>query len=322
MTFIIRPFCMSDANTWDLFCEEALQATFLHTRLFLSYHGDRFVDQSLIIEEDNRIIGLFPAAISNEFDRCVSSHPGITYGGMLHKGQLRGEKMINVMTEISFYYHALGFTRLLYKAIPTIYQRSPAQDDEYALFSLGADITRIDLSATINLFNRLPASQRRRRSRKKALRFGVNILEGPQYLQSFWNTLSFNLELKHGVKPVHSIAEIMLLVDRFPQSIKFIGANIGEEIVAGILLFITPSVYHAQYIASSEKGAEISALDLVFEHSIASAIEEEKHWFDFGVSTESNGKILNDGLHRFKCEFGGGGGIHNFYDLDLSKLIV
>ncbi len=61
-------------------------ATFLHTRRFLAYHQDRFKDVSLLLANDKGIVGLFPAALDPAEARTVVSHPGITYGGLLHSG--------------------------------------------------------------------------------------------------------------------------------------------------------------------------------------------------------------------------------------------
>ena len=59
MSLSVRPYQPDDADAWDGFCEGALQSTLLHTRRFLSYHGDRFADRSLIIEEAGKWIGSF-----------------------------------------------------------------------------------------------------------------------------------------------------------------------------------------------------------------------------------------------------------------------
>ena len=83
-------------------------------------------------------------------------------------------------------------------------------------------------------------------------------------------------------------------------------------------MFITPTTFHAQYIASSEMGYDCSALDAIFEQGILSAQKDGKRWFDFGISTEVGGKVLNEGLYRFKSEFGAGGTVHEFYELDLT----
>lgn len=317
MSLSIRPYRQEDADVWDKFCGDALQATLLHTRRFLSYHRDRFVDCSLIIEEEGNYVGLFPAALSPNDDNCAVSHPGITYGGVLHKGALRGERMIFALTEICGYYKSQGLKRLLYKAVPSMYHRFPAQDDLYALFRVGAKLTRCDLSSAIDIKNRLPVSGRRKRSLKKAVKAGLVIREGAEFLPDLWAVLADNLERKYGAQPVHNLGEITSLVDRFPASIRCVCGVLNDTTVAGVLIFSTPMVNHAQYIASSDAGYEISALDAVFDHCIDITALEGKRWFDFGTSNEKAGMILNDSLYRFKSEFGGGGIVHEFFEVAL-----
>ena len=76
-------------------------ATFLHTRCFLAYHHDRFRDVSLLLANDREIVGLFPAAVDPGDVRRVVSHPGITYGGLLHSGTLYGERMIDAIATLT-----------------------------------------------------------------------------------------------------------------------------------------------------------------------------------------------------------------------------
>lgn len=319
MTINVRSYSPNDADVWDDFCKHSLQATLLHTRRFLSYHGDRFEDRSLIIEDEGKWVGLFPAALSPGEVTSVVSHPGITYGGILHQGSLQGERMITTLEKIRRHYAAQGCAKLIYKAVPTFYHTAPAQDDLYALFRLKAARIRCDLSSTIDLSCRRPVSERRRRSLKKAIKAGVEIVEDVQHLAALWKVLTDNLAHKHGAKPVHTLVEITLLAECFPANIRCICARLNECIVAGVMLFVTPTTCHAQYIASSDIGYEVSALDLIFEHCIDAAIRENKRWFDFGISNEDQGKVLNEGLYRFKSEFGGGGVVHDFYELDLMK---
>lgn len=319
MTLSVRLYRPEDAGLWDDFCKESLQATFLHTRRFLSYHGERFVDRSLILEMDGKLVGLFPAAVNPLDSTHVVSHPGITYGGILHDGRLQGERMVSSLNAIQIHYASLGLQKLSYKVVPSIYHQVPAQDDLYGLFRLGALRTRCDLSSTIDLNRRLSSSERRTRGLKKAIRAGVTVTEDSRHLPALWDVLIDNLHRKHGVSPVHNIGEICLLRDRFPENIQCICGVIDNIVVAGVLVFITATTYHAQYIASSEAGYEVSALDAVFNHTIASAKRNEKRWFDFGISTESMGMILNEGLYRFKSEFGSGGTVQELYELDLKR---
>lgn len=319
MSITIRQFGETDLEQWDQFCTNAFQATFLHTRNFLSYHLDRFIDVSLVIEDKGRLVGLFPAALTSGNEQIVVSHPGISYGGVLHHGGLRGERMIEAMNEIANFYRLRDHASLIYKAVPTFYHKAPAHDDLYALFRLGATRTRCDLSSTIDLTNRIKTSDRRRRSYKKAVESGIEISINNADLNNLWNILTLNLLKKYGVKPVHNFEEINLLANKFPNNIRSICAKLNNQIIAGIVIFITNTAYHSQYIASNEIGQELAALDLVFQHAINLASLDGKRWFDFGISTEDSGNTLNDGLYRFKTEFGSGGQVHEFYKLELKK---
>lgn len=319
MTILVRSLKEEEHGAWDEFCHSTFQGTFLHTRRFLSYHGDRFVDQSLVLEEDGEWVGILPAAISPSNNNWIVSHPGATYGGLLHKGRLQGSRMVEALIQIQKYYAEQGFSRLIYKAVPSLYHRFPANDDLYALFRVGGMRSRCDLSSAIDLSDRLPVSVRRKRSLKRAVKEGVQVIVGKQYLQELWNVLRENLSVKHNVEPTHSLNEIALLFDRFPENIQCVCGLLEQRVVAGVILFNTSTTSHAQYIASSNVGYEVSALDAVFEHCINEAQNNNKSWFDFGISNEDQGKTLNDGLYKFKCEFGGGGIVHEFYELDFSS---
>jgi lipid II:glycine glycyltransferase (peptidoglycan interpeptide bridge formation enzyme) len=62
---------------------------------------------------------------------------------------------------------------------------------------------------------------------------------------------------------------------------------------------------------------KVSALDAVFDGAIIDANRAGVRYFDFGTSNEDEGAVLNEGLYRFKAEFGGGGVAHEFFELDL-----
>lgn len=314
-----RFFLPDDAARWDEFCARAHGATFLHSRRFLSYHCDRFVDQSIVIQDDDEWLGVIPAARHPGEHDVVISHPGITYGGVLHHGRLRGGEMLAALRCAATLWHAAGFARLHYKAVPHIYQRAPAQEDLYALFRAGARRYRCDLSSCIDLRHRLPVSERRRRAGAKALRAGTRVTAGNEHMRALWDVVAGNLQRRHQTQPVHTLAEITTLAARFPDRLRVIAALLDGKIEAGVLLFLTDTVAHAQYIASSERGHEVNALDLVLESAIAESQRDGKRYFDFGISTENQGHALNEGLNRFKNEFGAGGVVQEFYEWDLRR---
>jgi hypothetical protein len=201
--------------------------------------------------------------------------------------------------------------------VPHIYHRGPAQDDLYALFRLQARRARCDLSSCIDLAHPLALSERRRRALKKAQRAGITLEEGVPLIVEIWPVLEHHLAQRHGAQPVHSAAQMLDLAQRFPEQIRVVAACHEKRVIAGAVLFVAAPVVHAQYIASSELGHELSALDLVFQHQIQAARDMNARFFDFGISNEDQGRSLNNGLHRFKCEFGAGGVVYEHYEVTL-----
>ncbi|WP_370675587.1 GNAT family N-acetyltransferase [Pleomorphomonas sp. PLEO] len=305
MTLEVVAYTPAGAEEWDAFCRKSVNGTFLHSRLFLGYHGDRFHDLSVSVRDGARLIALLPAARDPNDEKLVVSHPGTTYGGFVHDGYLTGERMLEAFEAVGAFMAQSGSRRLLYKAIPHSYARVPAGDDLYALFRLGARRVRCDLSSAVDLAHRLPVSERRRRALRKSQRY-VEISSDLTHIDGLWEVLSENLSRKHNAQPVHSRAEIGDLLGRFPDEIAVRVALVDNEVVAGVVLFLTSRVWHAQYIASSEVGYSTCALDTVFETIIAEATVAGCRYFDFGTSNENAGTVLNTGLYRFKSEFGGG----------------
>jgi hypothetical protein len=292
--------------------------TFLHERRFISYHGDRFKDVSLIIEDKRgRIVGVFPAALDPAREDRVISHAGLTYGGIVHAGHLRGTIMLDTLQAIVGTYRAMGLRFLRYKVVPHIYHKVISDDDLYALFRLGATRYRCDLSAAIDLESPRRPSQLRRRDLNKARKSGIQLTHGPRYLESYWAILEENLADKHGARPTHTLEEITDLQRRFPEQIECIVGTLENEVVAGVVMYNTSRVAHVQYSASSASGNSVGAQTAVMYHAIERSKLRSLRYFDFGISNERGGWMLNDGLYKFKTSFGASGIAHEFYELDL-----
>ena len=318
--FSLRNYTSRDEALWEQFVNKADNATFLHSRKFLSYHGTRFQDASIIISDKrDRIVGLMPAAISPQSLFHIVSHPGATFGGIVHCGQLSAQAMLDLFFQLFKYLENLGYEQLSYKSVPYIYHQRPSEDDLYGFFRYGIQATRCDLSATIDLSSPIRPSSRRKKALKKALDHNLIVDTGLHNLGEFWSVLQGNLKKKHNKDPVHLLSEISELCLRFPTEIITKCIRQANEIVAGVILFDSPMVCHAQYIAANERGYELSALDLLFTHCIAFAKERSRRFFDFGVSTESGGHFLNVGLDTFKREFGSGSCIYSTYTVNLKN---
>lgn len=308
----------ADADAWDALVRASVNGTFLHTRRYLGYHGDRFADASVVVRDARgRLTGVLPAARDPGDASVVTSHPGITYGGLVHDGSIRGEAVIDVLREAAAIWRESGFATLRYKAVPYVYHRVPAGDDLYALFRLDARRYRCDLSATLDLGEPPRHNRNRRRNLDNARAAGVRVVSGHEHLSAFWPVLTANLRDRFGVDPVHSLAEIETLAALFPDEIECQAVLLGDDLVGGVVLYKTPRVVHPQYSAASPRGREVWALDAAFAAGIEAARAAGARYYDFGNSNEQGGRVLNTSLYAYKVAHGGGGVPYEFYEWAL-----
>lgn len=315
----LRPYIPGDDDAaWDALVRTSCNGTFLHTRRFLSYHGDRFVDRSVVLADPKgRLRGVLPAAEEPRRRGTVTSHPGLSYGGLVHDGTIRGERLIGVLREIGAYYAASGARELRYKPTPAIFHRVPAADDIYSLFRLRAERYRCDLSATIDVAERLKPRHGRVHSQQLARKAGIEVDWDWGGIDEYWSILEDNLRERFGVKPAHSLEEIQLLGRLFPDEIRLISARLKGRIVAGGVMFCARPVLHLQYSSADLTGRDLGGPDLVVEAGIAYAREHGYRYYSFGSSTEREGWELNESLYDFKLSFGGGAVVWEHYSLPL-----
>ena len=87
--------------------------------------------------------------------------------------------------------------------------------------------------------------------------------------------------------------------------------------LAGVIVYESENVAHAQYISATEEGKQACGLDSILEFLLDNYYSGKKY-FDFGISTERDGRYLNTGLIENKQSYGGRAVVHDFYELDLS----
>lgn len=312
MPIAITRYSNDYKEQWDDFVKTSKNGTFLFLRDYMDYHADRFKDYSLLFFNDNKLLAILPANIR---EKTLISHGGLTYGGFLLHPDCKTRDIIDFVEELKKFMQKEDITELIYKPIPYIYNRIPSDEPLYALFHAGATISARSISTTIDNSEKLRYSQLRKRCIAKARKAGIECKEKSDYTQ-FWNILTEILHTRHDSKPVHTIDEIKLLHSRFPDNIKLYTAEYQGEDVAGIVVYETKNVAHFQYIATSDKGCLLGALDFIISHLIEN-IYTDKRFIDFGTSTEQNGTYLNDGLIKQKEGFGGRAVVYDTYKLSI-----
>lgn len=300
----IERYRKEDAEAWNAFVAASRNATFLLNRDYMDYHSNRFADCSWIVRKNGKIAAMLPANI--DADGILHSHQGLTYGGwLLPTGHINGGDLMDFFEAACEVWREAGIKALDYKSIPYIYASTPSQEDEYALFRLGATLTECAISSAVSLHSPVGFNKLQRRHLAAAGKLGVTV-ETLDYVEEFVKLLEECLAERHNTHPVHSASELSLLISRFPENIKLYGVHIEGTLHAGVCVYDTGRVAHAQYIATSARGRALNLLTPLFYHLIYE-VYARRNYFDFGISTEQGGRMLNEGLLRQKSSYGATG---------------
>ncbi|MFK8297321.1 GNAT family N-acetyltransferase [Capnocytophaga cynodegmi] len=308
----IEKYNSSLSNKWNNFVREAKNGLFFFERDFMDYHSDRFTDHSLLIFKGDTILAILPA---NEKDDIIYSHQGLTFGSLLMSKKIKVSEVLTIFEEIKTYYKLLGFSKLIYKAIPYPFVSYPAQEDLYVLFRNNAKLIRRDISSIIELNNKIEFSSSKKNQVNKLTKLGFSIKEEKDYT-SFWELLNYILLKHHNVQSVHTLEEISLLANRKPNNVKLFTLTDEAELLAGIVVFIFGDLVHTQYMSNSDNGRKRGALSFI-NYYLINEVFKNKKYYSFGISTENNGQFLNEGLISQKEEMGGRGICLDTYEMNL-----
>ncbi|OGI02821.1 MAG: GNAT family N-acetyltransferase [Candidatus Melainabacteria bacterium GWF2_37_15] len=300
-------------SLWDEFIKNSKNGTFLFHRDYMEYHSDRFTDSSLLFfSEDDKLIGVLPANIR---DNTLYSHAGLTYGGIISNNKMTTPVMLDLFESLKEYLKSNEIKKFRYKAVPHIYHNIPANEDLYALFVNDARLVRRDVASTIDRREKIKLSDQRRKAINKAIRNGLEVRESND-LATFMDIVKNLVTTKYGVNPTHTYGEMQLLRNKFPENIKLFSAFKDGFMYAGLIMYLCGNVVHAQYGMSTDEGKKIGALDIIYG-SVLYDYCPEKRYFDFGTSTEQEGRYLNLGLINQKESFGARATVYDTYEVNL-----
>lgn len=309
----IRRYRREDKELWNSFVSKARNATFLFDRNYMDYHADRFDDNSFMFYHKGKLKAVLPANVAGD---TLYSHQGLTYGGLLLDKKATIEDVLECFDSLNSWLRENGISKVVYKALPWIYQQYPSEEDLYALtWKCKAQLISRNIASTIVIDNKLKFAESRKSGIRKALSLNIEVGESND-IDGFWHVLEDNLGNRYNAKPVHTASEMKLLMSRFPNNIKLYVAKMNGEIVGGTLIYVTPQVVHTQYISASVEGKKHGALDLLFDY-IINKVYANCRYFDFGKSTEQGGAYLNEPLIFQKEGFGGRGVCYDWYQWEL-----
>lgn len=312
------PYEPSLHKLWDTLVSRSRNGTFLLTRPFMDYHADRFHDCSLLFLKKGKLIAAFAANHAAD-THTIYAHQGLTYGGLILAPEAYADDVLAMQSMIETHYRLqLQATTLIVKPVPAIYHTLPTEEPLYALFRCGAQLIGRSLSSALPIAANTPMSALRKRAISKAQRAQLSIREGTtnEDITAFHALLTACLAERHNTTPVHTAAQMQLLMQRFPNNIALLTAHQPNNIepIAGIWLFRCQHLLHTQYLATNALGRQLGALDLLVHYLIN---QHHEGMLDFGISTLDNGHTLNSGLAHQKEGFGGRGVCYDTYKINL-----
>ncbi len=282
----------------------------------MEYHEDRFEDYSLMVYRSEELLAVLPANIKHGI---VYSHQGLTYGGLILSQKGKFNDVLESFQAMLQFLNANRIPFLKIKRVPRIYEILPSDEIDYLLFKVNAERDRCDLSMVVDLRSDLiQMSTNRKRNLKKARDHQIEVKETTEFESYFNSILIPNLKERHQTSPTHSVAQLDMLKSRFLNNIRQFNAYHNDAIIAGVTVFETENVAHAQYISTLDSMRQLGGLDIIFDHLI-STVFKHKNYFSFGISNENQGQQINEGLLHWKASFGAQPIVHEFYTIETKK---
>ncbi|NIR51838.1 GNAT family N-acetyltransferase [candidate division KSB1 bacterium] len=294
---------------WDDFVWGSDNGTLFHTRQFLNYHpSGRFQDASLIITKGESWVALLPAvAREREDEKSLISHAGASMGGVVMKSPQSIKDTFRIVDALVGSAQERAFRKIVLTLPPQIYFARPNNYLDFALLGLGFHYLKREVSSMIPLHfaeedTLLRFNGSSRRAVRKALSLGVSVRESDDFA-SFYAILESNLKLRHNVQPTHTLEELRILKEIFPDRLKLFAAYNGDEMIAGVVVFVcNERVALAFYISHNEEHQKYRGVNLLFYEVIRWCIRQQLKFLDFGIFTIN--MKPNWGLARFKESFG------------------
>jgi hypothetical protein len=299
----IRPFVNGQRDVWEDFVHTAKNGHFMLTRAYMDHHGDRFADRSLMFYRRGALIGVMPA---HSHEGWLYSHRGLPFAGLICIPRMRAAWVLELFRHLRAWLIEESFVGLLYRAVPWPYHDYPAEEDLYALQSLGASTTEMNVTHVLRPSHFIDLHKNARYVRSKGHRAGIEV-RPTEATDAFFDIHEQMHRERHGSTPLHSREELAMLMARFPENIRLLGAFEGNELIGGLIVFVDRTVVRIQKLGQTERGRDLGAFSLLVEYLTHDA-EHRDRWIDFGTSTDPATGQLQPSLAAFK-EYTGGSAI-------------
>ena len=312
MNIIIKKYTDENLFEWDNFVlNDSLNGTIYHTQNFLSYHKNKFKDESIMIYEKENLIAVFPCCkVNNEY----FSHRGSTCGGLVYLNKYNElNKLTNLIDKIYNYYD----NTLHIKLSENIYFKN--NNNELINFILSQKCkSEQDISLYFNIrkydniIDGFPKNDNKRLLKKYINNkntfsndISIRVSDDIEDYKIFYNLLTKYLETKNGVKPLHTLEEFIKLKDILKdKQFLLVAKNSKNQILSGTLIFlINNNTYYTVYLMTNyeEKYSQIFyILYELFEYAKKNNIK----FVNLGACSTQGGKEILYNHYKFKSSCG------------------
>lgn len=310
----VEKYTNSHREAWNKLVKESKNGTFLYERDFIEYHAHRFTDHSLLFYYKENLVAVMPA---NAEPTLLATHRGLTWGGIISTDKMTTVLMMELVQALVQYMQTSGFKKLYYKAAPAIFHKYPSSEDLYALYRAGAQLVRREVSSVIDIAQPQLLAHRNVRNLKKNEKEVIRLEHTDNYAD-FMKIVETLLQEKYKTKPTHTLQEIQYLKAKFPDHIHLLQAYAADELLGGVIYYVMGQTIHTQYIAFTDSGKNKGAMSVVVKELLERYTSSQGYrYLSFGISTENEGKVLNDNLITSKENLGGRAIVHDFYELTV-----
>ncbi len=282
----IKKYNPKALHEWDQFVSDSDNGTIFQKQQFINYHINRqFVDHSLLIKNNNKLIAVLPAAIC---ENMLYSHPGSSYGGFVMANDVDFKTTNDIIQSVDDYCHSQKFKSLFLINSPSIYQKKFNQSMDYLLHwnnykSKESYISHVvDMSAASNPLELLKKRKRRYINNNKDLN-DLSFKESNDF-DLFYKIL-LEGKKKYKTKPTHSLEELYQLKALFPEKIKLLLSVKSNQVIGGSVIFFANrkvSLVFYNAISPDYRNSQVAMLQLY------KCMEVSKKYgynmVDFGVS--------------------------------------
>ena len=304
-----------ESEKWDSFVESSGNGTLYHTQRFLGYHPEsRFTHFHHFLTLDGVLRGLVTGCLRNENGKKIfASHTGASFGGFVLPADMGLQETDALICAFLNYLERKQFSRADLTLPPQFVMSVPNQHADFILCREGFSFRKREMSAVVPLLftedgildSFAPAA---RRGVRKALDSGVTVVadDSADAYREYHAILTENLALRHQVKPVHSLAEMIDLKKRFPDRITLLLSMLDSKIIGGIWMFKANRTASIAFYIAHRQGAEaLRPVNLLYFESIRLSLSWKVKYFDIGLFSVN--MVPNYGLGRFKEQFGAKG---------------